>query len=369
MSPLRQLDPSFQECPAMKRRTAELINRRNWQDTREYLRYYEEVLQNKPRSVDFARTAVDHLLRWATSTPLPRAPEIRPVFPQYLNDLDKAPEYQRKLLNTARCFFEWARDHWPDRYVLKRQYIDSLRSKAKETTVPSREIYTLDQVRALLTYTPRTLAEERDRAAVAFLYLSGMRVGAFATLPVRAVHIERRPVLVNQWTALGVRTKNDTSANTYLLDDPGLDDLHTVVAAWHTVALENLGLEGMWYSLIEPDGFNFMPCQAPGRYRGDGIARRLRLLCGQAGVNYLSPHKLRHGHIVYAVSQCETMADLKAVSQNVMHKQLSTTDAIYARLTDDDVARRIQALGKPKMNDAELDELARALFGRLKGAT
>lgn len=354
----------------MKRRTLDLINRRNWQDTREYLRYYEEVLQNKPRSADFARTAVDHLLRWATSTPLPRAPEIRPVFPQYLNDLGKAPEYQRKLLNTARRFFEWARDHWPDRYVLKRQYIDSLCSKAKETAVPSREIYTLDQVRALLAYQPRNLAEERDRAAVAFLFLSGMRVGAFATLPLCAVHIDKRPVLVNQWTSLGVRTKNDTVANTVLLETPELDDLHTVVAAWHHLALRNVGLAGMWYSLIEPDGLNFMLAQTPGRYRGDGIARRLRLLCELAGVPYLSPHKLRHGHIVYAFSHCKTMADLKAVSQNVMHKQLSTTDAIYARLTDDDVARRIQGLGSPgKMNDAELDELARALFGRLKGAT
>jgi len=352
----------------MKRRGTDLINRRNWQDTREYLRYYEEVLQNKTRSVDFARTAVDHLLRWATSTPLPRAPEIRPVFPQHLNDLGKAPEYQRKLLNTARSFFEWARDRWPDRYVLKRQYIDTLRSKAKETAVPSREVYTLDHVRAILAYQPRTLAEERDRAAVAFLYLSGMRVGAFATLPLCAVHFDQHPVLVNQWTSLGVRTKNDVVANTVLLEGPDLHDLHAVVSAWDALAREHLGCRGMWYSLIEPDGMNFMLDQTPGRYRGDGIARRLRVLCELAGVTYLSPHKLRHGHILYAFARCQTMADVKAVSQNVMHKQLSTTDAIYARLTDDDVARRIQGLSKPRMNDAQLDELARALFGRLKGA-
>lgn len=352
----------------MKRRATDLINRRNWQDTREYLRYYEEVLQNKPRSVDFSRTALDHLLRWATSTPLPHASDIRPVFPSHLNDMGKAAEYQRKLLNTARSFFEWARDRWPDRYVLNRQYIDSLRSKTKETTVPSREIFDLDRVRVLLAFQPRTLAEERDRAAVAFLFLSGMRVGAFATLPVQAVHIERRPVIVNQWTSLGVRTKNDVVANTVLLDNSELDDLHAIVSTWDALARENVGPEGMWYSLIEPDGMNFMPDQLPGRYRGDGIARRLRLLCDLAGVPYLSPHKLRHGHIVYAVAHCKTMADLKAVSQNVMHKQLSTTDAIYARLTDDDVTRRIQGLGK-QTSDADLDELVKALFGRLKEVT
>lgn len=352
----------------MKRRDAELINRRNWHDTRDYLRYYEEVLQNKPRSADFARTALDHLLRWATSTPLPRAPEIRPGFPQHLKDLGKAAEYQRKLLNTARSFFEWARDHWPDRYILKRQFIDSLRSKAKETAVPAREIFDLDRVRALLTCPPRTLAEERDRAAVAFLFLSGMRVGAFATLPVQAIHIERRPIIVNQWTSLGVRTKNDAVANTVLLDHPELDDLHAIVAAWDALARSNVGSAGMWYSLIEPDGMNFMLNQVPGLYRGDGIARRLRLLCALAGVPYLSPHKLRHGHIVYAFAHCKTMADLKAVSQNVMHKQLSTTDAIYARLTDDDITRRIHGLGQ-QTSEADLDALVRALFGRLKEVT
>lgn len=354
----------------MKRHTAELINRRNFQDTREYLRYYAEVLQNKPRSVDFSRSAVDHLLRWATSTPLQRAPEIRPVFPQYLSDLGKAADYERKLLNIARRFFEWARERWPDRYVLERQYIDSLRSKAKETSVPSREIFDLDRVRAVLTYSPRTLAEERDRAMVAFLFLSGMRVGAFATLPLCAVHLDQRPVLVNQWTSLGVHTKNDTVANTVLLDNPELDDLHAVVSAWDRLAREHLGPLGMWYSLIEPDGMNFMSDQTPGRYRGDGIARRLRLLCALAGVPYLSPHKLRHGHIVYAFARCKTMADAKAVSQNVMHEQLSTTDAVYARLTDGDMARRIQDLGKTAtLSEAALDELARALFGRLNGVT
>jgi site-specific recombinase XerC len=36
---------------------------------------------------------------------------------------------------------------------------------------------------------PETLAEKRGRAAMIFMYLSGMRVGAFLTLPIECVDL------------------------------------------------------------------------------------------------------------------------------------------------------------------------------------
>jgi integrase len=351
----------------MKRRDIDLINRRNWQDTRHYLAYYQDVLQNKVGSVDFCRISLDHLLRWATSSPFSRAPEIRPTYPAHLVNLQKSPEYERKLLNNARSFFAWSRERWPDRYaILGREYLDSLRSKRKAGVVKLRELYTLDHVRVILAYPPASRVERRDQAAVAFLFLSGMRVGAFATLPVRAVHLDKRPPMINQWTALGVRTKNDDVANTFLLDNDDLADLHQIVRIWDAEARAGVGETGMWFAVIERDGETFAPDQTPGDHRGDGVARRIKRLCELANVDYLSPHKLRHGHIVYAADRCETIADFKAISQNVMHKQLSTTDAIYSRLAEDDVAKRIQQLGKrTSLNDGQLDELAEALFSRI----
>jgi hypothetical protein len=76
----------------------------------------------------------------------------------------------------------------------------------------------------------------------------------------------------------------------------------------------------------------------------------LRALCERAGVPYRSAHLhlhlrcgaaasagVRHGRAVYALKQAQTLADYKAISQNMMHASLQTIDAVYAVLTPDDV--------------------------------
>lgn len=44
------------------------------------------------------------------------------------------------------------------------------------------------------------------------------------------------------------------------------------------------------------------------------------------GLPYHSPHAFRHGHAVYALKLAENISQLKAISQNLMHANLSTTD-------------------------------------------
>jgi hypothetical protein len=45
-----------------------------------------------------------------------------------------------------------------------------------------------------------------------------------------------------------------------------------------------------------------------------------------------SPHRFRHGHATYALKWCEDVADLKAVSQDLMHSSLILTHSIYSCL-------------------------------------
>ena len=54
----------------------------------------------------------------------------------------------------------------------------------------------------------------------------------------------------------------------------------------------------------------------------------MRRLCEKAGVPYEPPHKLRHGHAVYALKCAQDVADLKAVSQNLMRASPTTTDSM-----------------------------------------
>jgi site-specific recombinase XerD len=72
----------------------------------------------------------------------------------------------------------------------------------------------------------------------------------------------------------------------------------------------------------------------------------MKRLCEKAGVSYKPPHALRHGHAVHALLLGQDVADLKAVSQNLMHSSLTITDSIYSVLTEKDLSERIATLGK-----------------------
>jgi hypothetical protein len=54
----------------------------------------------------------------------------------------------------------------------------------------------------------------------------------------------------------------------------------------------------------------------------------------------------------------------KAVSQNLMHKNLSITDGVYGVLSDLDVREQIVTLGKQVENKEELIDLLKKLVKR-----
>jgi hypothetical protein len=76
-----------------------------------------------------------------------------------------------------------------------------------------------------------------------------------------------------------------------------------------------------------------------------------------SGLPYHSPHKFRHGFAVYALKNTKDVPALKAVSQNLMHENLSVTDGIYGILSENDVRDRIATLGTTKDNECELNSV------------
>jgi site-specific recombinase XerC len=60
---------------------------------------------------------------------------------------------------------------------------------------------------------------------------------------------------------------------------------------------------------------------------------------------YHSPHKFRHGNAVYSIKMAKEIAGLKAVSQNLMHSNLSITDGVYGILSQIDVREQISRIG------------------------
>ena len=89
----------------------------------------------------------------------------------------------------------------------------------------------------------------------------------------------------------------------------------------------------------------------------------------KVGLPYHSPHKFRHGFAVYALKKAQDMGDFKAISQNMMHSNLSVTDGIYGIFSEEEVKNRIIGLNSKSQcwnfTDQELDKLADQIAERL----
>ncbi len=186
------------------------------------------------------------------------------------------------------------------------------------------------------------LLERRARAAAVFLFLSGMRIGAFVSLPIQAVDIPNRKVI--QYPSLGVRTKNRKFGITYLLDIP---ELLKVVQEWDDEVRAILPPNGFWFAPFSSDtGRIDANIISIGEHR-DRVARRnIKAWLQSVGLCYHSPHKFRHGHIHYGSAHAKTIEDFKAVSMNAMHSSMKITDEFYSNLNDSEVQNRISGLNK-----------------------
>ena len=154
------------------------------------------------------------------------------------------------------------------------------------------------------------------------------------------MNVEERTV--RQWPSLGLRTKNDKTATTYLLEIP---DLLTTVTSWGAFARARMRSTAMWYPpVISHWGEQEVSAAPPRRHRNMNVARRIRGLFEAVGLSYKSPQKFRHGHAVYALQQARTMTDYKAVSMSLMHSDIRVTDSIYAPLASNEVKQRIDGL-------------------------
>lgn len=327
-----------------------MINRQNWQDVKAFLAFHEGTLQNDATTIHRLRGALRHLLEWSDSTTFGNVRTLEPTFPAYLaSRKDEAGKPYKvtgseKTLQIARQFFDFARSEWNPRYRgISESWIYTLKP-AKRNSAQSRlkehKHFAFDEVMKIAALKPETLEVKRNIAAVCFLFLSGMRISAFMSLPINCVNIADNEI--SQLPEKGVRTKNRKAAITYLLQIP---ELLKVVTEWDNLVRAELLADDLWYPVMRGNTDKLDSGRIATANRRTKFSQCLRALCDRAGVPYLSPHKIRHGHVVYALKNVKDLAGLKAISQNVMHESIQITDSIYGNLSGGDVKRVISAIG------------------------
>jgi len=123
------------------------------------------------------------------------------------------------------------------------------------------------------------------------MYLSAMRVGAFVTMPIRAVDLNT--LAVKQWPSMGVHTKFSKKATTYLLNIP---DLIQIVKDWDREVRTFLPDSAYWFAPFSPETGTFDPSVSiVGNQRKARVNKDLKDWLDRVELPYHSAHKFRHG--------------------------------------------------------------------------
>ncbi len=352
------------------------INRENYTLVQKYLKYRSDVDRLSEESLRLEYTWLLHYLFWADKTSFVKAAKISPHFLVYLEtarlDASKSQpfshEYSRKILRGGNKFFRWLKTREPGFSSLSENWIDTLRLPNTNRSPKSAPLgkapraITIEEIMQIANAPVENIYEMRTRAAAVFLFLSGMRVTAFTTLPLRAVDIPNQTVY--QWPSLGVRTKFRKEATTFLLP---ITDLLQVILDWDNLVRDLLPGTAPWYAQFSPktreldlQNTGFAKDRAS-NFRGD-----LLQWLTKVKLPFHSPHKFRHGHAIWLLMRASDIADFKACSQNLMHDDLSTTDGIYGNLSSNDVRNRILTMSNcPGIDQKGMHEQIAALLDQL----
>ncbi len=350
-----------------------MINNKNWQLRKKYLEYRLTVDQITKGSMKKEQTYLRYLLEWAQDRSFRQVSNIRPTFPEYMlsSRLDGeegqlSAMYIKKALATARLFFTWLTDNETEYKHIKQAWIKTIKVKRLSDTPKNKEVVTLEEILTIASRPVLTLQARRTRAALVFLYLSGMRIGAFVSLPIQAVDIPNR--IVNQFPSLGVRTKNRKFGITYLLPIP---ELLKVVQDWDNEVRSKLPLNGLWFASFSPQTGQIDPkIIEAGEHRMTIARRNFKEWLDRENLPYHSPHKFRHGHIHYGLTYAKDIADFKAISMNAMHSSMEITDQFYSILHSEDVKNRISSFNKIGKTDSKQEtiKLLEDLLTNIKGS-
>jgi integrase len=325
-----------------------MINRANWKLVNEYLQYRKEINQISISSMRLEESYFRNLLEWADNRSFEQAPKIRPSFPEYMltarqdgSGKQLSPIYITKVIAAGCRFFGWLRVHKSGFRQITSAWLDTLKPPRMAIEQKEHEAVTLEEIIAIAKAPVFTMRDRRIRAAAIFWFLSGIRIGAFVTLRMLSVDLEKLEVY--QFPNMGVRTKNKKHATTFLLPIP---ELLEVVKDWdHEVRKVNP--DGLWFAKLETETANLLTGQyQAGEHRHSRARLDLKEWLKKVGLPYHSPHKFRHGHAVYCIKNAKDIQALKAISQNLMHANLSITDGVYGILSEKDIKNQIQNLGK-----------------------
>jgi len=328
-----------------------MINKRNWNLVKRYLQYRLHEDQISPSSLKIEETYLRYFIEWADSVHFSKVQSKIPTFPEYMRmarhdgkDGPLSAMHIKKILSAARRMLFWLKENDKDSRTLKIDWINKMKTKRLTEIPQTKEYVTYDEIIQIAWSPVKNTQERRIRAALVFMYLTGIRVGAFVTLPIKAVDIGNR--FVYQYPSLGVHTKNNKSARTVIFP---IKELIEIISNWDKEIRSVLPEDGYWFAPLSPETGDIDQNNLSSNDTRVAIVRKnSKEWLDKNGLTYHSPHKFRHGHVHYGQALSRTQEEYKAVSQNVMHSTTGITDQFYSNMDDLEKRARLDSMFENK---------------------
>lgn len=323
-------------------------NAKNVRIKREYITFLREARQQSVASADAVAAALarfEEYTRYRDFKAFHRQQAIAFKHHLALQDgrstgarLSKATQYA--ILAHLKRFFQWLA--MQSGYKSCVQYCDaeffnlSANDARVATARRKRPAPTPEQVRHAIESMPlANVLDRRDQAVLAFVFLTGARDGAVASLKLK--HVDLDAGLVNQ-DARDVRTKFSKTFPTFFF--PVGDDIRRIVIDW----VEYLRTEKLWGNDDPLFPRTRVIVGSDGQFRPEGLERVnwsnatpirkiFREAFAAAGLPYFNPHSLRGTLAVLGEKLCQSAEEMKAWSQNLGHEDVLTTFTSYGQVS------------------------------------
>jgi integrase/recombinase XerD len=284
-------------------------------------------------------------------------------------------------LNALKVFFQWLSGQPGYRSRIRYADAEYFNLSEKETRIAkaAREARapTLDQILHVIRSMPSSSEiEQRDRALISFVLLTGIRHRALATLKIKHVDLHNDSVFQD---ARQVQTKFSKTFTTYFFPVEPEGWVRRIVEKWIDclIAVKLWNLDHPLFpaarATIGQDRQFGVAVLEPRHWSSSTpITVIFRRAFEGAGLSYFNPHSFRRTLALLGQQRCKTPEEFKAWSQNLGHEQVLTTFASYGEIAPSRQAEIIRALGAPNRAEAnaleQIEQIVRSAGHRAEGA-
>lgn len=311
---------------------------------RNYLIWLQEARGLSASSVDKAAASIDRFTDWLGSRPLTAFHvDWARGFKQHL-DKATAPKTARPLsastidhtLRAVKGFFSWLADRPGYKSRIRHADVEYFNPPKRTATSARgttwRPHASPEQLRHVLSMMPTdTVLARRDRAVVAFLFLTGCRDGAAAT--VRLANVDLKAGCVH-FRGPEVETKFGKVFTTWFL--PVGDGVREILDDWvrelrddHLWGPDDPLLLSTRVGLGPDRRFGPLGLDRAPWSNGTRICKIYREAFAAAGLPGFPAHSVRHTLSELGAQICGTIEEMKAWSQNLGHEDVMTTLKSY----------------------------------------